>query len=249
MDLEGGSVRTLELIPVPPVRRGRHERDCARRGFARIAGVDEAGRGPLAGPVVAAAVILDRSRRVRGIDDSKKLPEDIRELLYERITRRARAWAVGVVEPDAIDRLNILRASLEAMRMAVAALPEPPDCLLIDGRDRIEVAIYQRPVVSGDALSIAIGAASIVAKVTRDRIMGELHARWPDYNFGRHKGYATPEHLEALRRHGPCPIHRRSFNGVLSDEDRAILLSLRRENEPDAGPFLPTLDPESILTP
>ena len=235
-------MRTLELIPIPPVRRGRHERECTRRGFTRIAGVDEAGRGPLAGPVVAAAVILDRSRRVRGVDDSKKLPEDIRELLYARIIRRARAWAVGVVEPETIDRVNILRASLEAMRLAVAALAEPPDCLLIDGRDRIDVAIYQKPVIAGDALSVAIGAASILAKVTRDRIMVELHARWPDYHFERHRGYATPEHLEALRRHGPCPIHRRSFNGVLSDEDRAILLSLRRESDPDAGPFLPTLE-------
>lgn len=197
--------------------RDRHERACRRRGFARIAGVDEAGRGPLAGPVVAAAVILDRARPVRGIDDSKTLPADVREVLFERIKRSARAWAVGEAEPEEIDRLNILRATLLAMRRAVLALAEPPDCLLIDGRDGIDLPVWQMPIIRGDSLSRSIGAASILAKVTRDRMMEEMHRRWPAYNFARHKGYPTPEHLEALRRHGPCPIHRRSFRGVLEN--------------------------------
>jgi ribonuclease HII len=203
------------LIQVPPIRKDYHERLSRRRGFKRIAGVDEAGRGPLAGPVVAAAVVLDPRRPIAGIDDSKRLPEATREALYVRITHRARAWAVGIVEPAEIDRLNILRASLEAMRRAVAGLPEPPDCLLIDGRDRIDFPAYQRPIVRGDALSVSVGAASILAKVTRDRIMRDLHARWPQYNFSRHKGYPTREHRQALRLHGPCPVHRRSFHGVL----------------------------------
>ena len=198
--------------------RDRHERACLARGFTLIAGVDEAGRGPLAGPVVAAAVILDRARPVRGIDDSKKLPARVRELLFARITRSARAWAVGAAEPGEVDRLNIRRASLLAMRRAVLALQEPPDCLLVDGRDAIDLPLWQKPIVRGDALSLSIGAASILAKVTRDRIMEEMHLRWPAYNFARHKGYPTPEHLEALRRHGPCPIHRRTFRGVLSQD-------------------------------
>jgi ribonuclease HII len=201
---------------MPDPNRNCHERACKRRGFTHIAGVDEAGRGPLAGPVVAAAVILDRARPVRGIDDSKKLPADLRELLFGRITRSARAWAVAAAGPEEIDRLNILRASLLAMRRAVLALAEPPDCLLVDGRDAIDLPVWQKPIIRGDALSLSIGAASILAKVTRDRIMVEMHRRWPAYNFARHKGYPTPEHLEALRRFGPCPIHRRSFRGVLS---------------------------------
>ncbi|MDP3939958.1 MAG: ribonuclease HII [Deltaproteobacteria bacterium] len=189
------------------------ERYYARRGFSRVAGVDEAGRGPLAGPVVAAAVILDPSRPIEGIDDSKRLPEPVREALFVRITATC-AWGVGVVEPADIDRMNILQASLEAMRLAVGELPERPDCLLIDGRDGIGLALFQRPIVGGDGRSISIGAASIVAKVTRDRIMRALHARWPRYNFARHKGYPTPEHRAALRNFGPCPAHRRTFNGV-----------------------------------
>jgi len=201
--------------------RDCHERACRSRGFTRIAGVDEAGRGPLAGPVVAAAVILDRARPVRGIDDSKKLPADVREILFERITRSARAWAVGSADPEEIDRLNILRASLLAMRRAVLALPEPPDCLLVDGRDAIDLPVWQKPIIRGDALSLSIGAASILAKVTRDRIMKEMHRRWPAYDFARHKGYPTPGHLEALRRHGPCPIHRRTFRGVRSPDGPA----------------------------
>jgi len=227
----GGSARSMgrqglkdtapALIPAGPPRRDRHERACLRRGFRSIAGVDEAGRGPLAGPVVAAAVILDRARPVRGIDDSKSLPAGVREALFDRITRSARAWAVGAADPGEIDRINILRASLLAMRRAVLALSELPDCLLVDGRDGIDFPVYQKAIIRGDALSLSIGAASIVAKVTRDRLMEEMHRRWPAYNFARHKGYPTPEHLEALRRHGPCPIHRLTFRGVLPADGRA----------------------------
>ncbi len=206
--------RTRELIPPQRPGRDHFERLFARRGYCRVAGLDEAGRGPLAGPVVAAAVVLDPARPVEGIDDSKRLPEKIREALYVRITDSALAWAVGVVGPDRIDRINILRASQEAMRRAVESLPEQPDCLLIDGKYGIGLPIFQKPIVRGDARSVSIGAASILAKVTRDGIMRELHRRWPNYNFARHKGYPTPEHRAALRRYGPCPAHRRSFHGV-----------------------------------
>jgi ribonuclease HII len=206
--------RTRELIPLQRPGQDHFERLFARRGYCRVAGLDEAGRGPLAGPVVAAAVVLDPARPLEGIDDSKRLPEKIREALYVRITDAALAWAVGVVGPDRIDQINILRASLEAMRRAVQLLPERPDCLLIDGKDGIGLPIFQKPIVRGDARSVSIGAASILAKVTRDGIMRDLHRRWPHYNFSRHKGYPTPEHRAALRRYGPCPAHRRSFHGV-----------------------------------
>lgn len=205
---------TPDLVPREAPPRNYYERYYARRGFRRVAGVDEAGRGPLAGPVVAAAVVLHPALPTEGIDDSKLLPEPVREELFSRITARC-AWAVGVVEPADIDRLNILQASLEAMRIAVGGLPERPDCLLVDGRDGIGLPVFQRPIVGGDGRSVSIGAASIVAKVTRDRIMRRLHERWPQYNFARHKGYATPEHFAALRRFGPCPAHRRTFHGVL----------------------------------
>jgi len=205
---------TPELIPRQATPGDYYERYYARRGFRRVAGVDEAGRGPLAGPVVAAAVVLDPARPIEGIDDSKRLPEPIREALFSRITASC-AWGVGIVEPADIDRTNILEASLEAMRREVHGLPERPDCLLIDGRDGIGLPLFQRPIIGGDGRSLSIGAASIVAKVTRDRIMRALHRRWPAYNFARHKGYPTPEHRAALRRLGPCPAHRRTFHGVL----------------------------------
>jgi ribonuclease HII len=198
------------------VPRDHFERLYARRGFGRVAGVDEAGRGPLAGPVVAAAVVLDPALPIDGIDDSKRLPEDVREALYPCITKGALDWAVGIVDPAQIDRINILNASLEAMRRAVRALRRPPDCLLIDGRDGIALPIFQRSLIRGDGRSISIGAASVIAKVTRDRIMRKMHRRWPQYNFARHKGYPTPEHREALRHFGPCPAHRRTFHGVPS---------------------------------
>lgn len=203
-----------ELIPVQAPAIDYFERLYGRRGFARIAGVDEAGRGPLAGPVVAAAVVLDPAAPIEGLADSKRLSESVREALYASIKQRA-AWSVGVVGPRDIERMNILRASLEAMRKAVIGLPLPPDCVLIDGRDEISVSVFQEAIVRGDARSASIGAASIVAKVTRDRMMRALHRKWPQYNFAKHKGYPTAEHRAALARYGPCPAHRRTFNGVL----------------------------------
>jgi len=180
-----------------------------------VAGVDEAGRGPLAGPVVAAAVILDRSRRWDGLHDSKQVEAAKREALFARVLSEARAFAWAVVGPRAIDRANIRRATLEAMRRAVAGLRLTPELVLVDGTDSIPgVPHPQRAVVDGDATMLSIAAASILAKVVRDRIMLRLDPVWPGYGFARHKGYGTPEHLAALERLGPCPLHRYSFRPI-----------------------------------
>ncbi|OGF13614.1 MAG: ribonuclease HII [Candidatus Eisenbacteria bacterium RBG_16_71_46] len=180
-----------------------------------VAGVDEAGRGPLAGPVVAAAVMLDRAGCWDGLNDSKQLPAEARELLYARVTQEARAFAWAVLGPRAIDRINIRRASLEAMRRAVARLRLVPDVVLVDGVDTVPgLSCRQHAVIGGDARLLSIAAASILAKVVRDRIMTRLDRVWPAYGFARHKGYGTPEHLEALGRLGPCPLHRYSFAPV-----------------------------------
>jgi len=179
------------------------------------AGVDEAGRGPLAGPVVAAAVILPESFAIDGLDDSKKLTHLQRVKILEQIIASAVDIAVGVVDHEAIDNINILRASLRAMEIAVNNLGRRPDFLLIDGNQRISLLIPQETVIKGDSRCCSIAAASIVAKVRRDEIMNEYHELYPEYNFRSHKGYPTKEHLEAIRKHGPCPIHRRSFRGVL----------------------------------
>jgi len=185
------------------------------KGYCLIAGVDEAGRGPLAGPVVAAAVILNNGVPIPGIDDSKKLSEPRRESLYEKIKQNASAYGVGIVERDVIDDINILRASLEAMRLAILDLPMKPDFLLIDGLYVPDTNFPSEAVTHGDSLSASIAAASIVAKVTRDRIMREYDKIYPQYGFSRHKGYPTPQHLAALDKFGPCDIHRRSFAPVL----------------------------------
>ena len=181
-----------------------------RRGFARVAGVDEVGRGCLAGPVLAAAVVLGPARSIQGLRDSKLLTAAARERLYERIVRSG-SWAVAAVEPADIDRLNIHHASLDAMRRAVLALVPAPDFVLVDGFEVPDLAAPQERVVGGDRRCAAIAAASIVAKVVRDRRMRELHARDPRYGFDRHKGYATRAHLAALGRHGYSAAHRRSF--------------------------------------
>ena len=182
-----------------------------RLGLDRIAGVDEVGRGCLAGPVVAAAVVLDPAAHVPGLADSKLVPADEREVLAALIVGRAMAWAVAIVEPGEIDRLNIHRASLQAMRQAVGALAPLPDAVLVDGFRIPDLAIPQRGIVKGDRRCAAIAAASIVAKVARDRLMQELDAQDPRYGFARHKGYATAEHLEAVARYGYSAVHRRSF--------------------------------------
>ena len=182
---------------------------------ACVAGVDEAGRGPLAGPVVAAAVVLDRTRDWSGVHDSKQLDAARREALYARVVSDARAFAWAVVGPRAIDAGNIRNASLEAMRRAVARLRLAPTLVLVDGRDRVPGLLTpQRAVIDGDATMLSIAAASILAKVVRDRIMIRLDRVWPAYGFAAHKGYGTPDHLAALALHGPCPLHRYSFTPI-----------------------------------
>lgn len=177
-----------------------------------IAGIDEAGRGPLAGPVVACAAILPVKFRHKVLTDSKQLAPEVRERLYVELTAlNGFLWAVCAVEPEEIDRINILQATHQAMRRAVAALPVQPQHVLIDGLQVRPFPVPQTAIVGGDGASFSIAAASIIAKVTRDRIMVEMDARYPAYHFSQHKGYGTAEHLDMLRVHGPCPIHRRSF--------------------------------------
>jgi ribonuclease HII len=188
-----------------------------------IAGVDEVGRGPLAGPVVAAAVILDPARPIAGLADSKKLSPARRERLALDIRANALAWALGRAEVAEIDRLNIFQASLLAMRRAVEALPMTPDRVLVDGKHCPPLACPCTAIVKGDATVPAISAASILAKVTRDAELRELHDRYPRYDFARHKGYPTAVHREALRRYGPCPEHRRSFAPVAAALQAAIV--------------------------
>ncbi len=184
------------------------------KGLSLIAGVDEVGRGPLAGPVVAAAVILPDQARISGLADSKSLTPEVRADLNRQI--RAAALAVVVREQTArqIETLGILKAALRAMAQAVLALSPLPQMILVDGHQPLPLTLPQQPVIKGDALCPSISAASILAKVYRDRLMERLHNRYPQYNFARHKGYATAEHLEALRCWGPCELHRRTFSGV-----------------------------------
>lgn len=179
-----------------------------------ICGVDEAGRGPIAGPVYAAAVILDPARRVNGLADSKVLTPERRAVLAERIKERAIAWSIAYSTVDEIDRINILRASLLAMRRAVESLKITPHEVLIDGNMCPDLPCAARAIVDGDATHKPISAASILAKTARDAEMTALHDRFPQYGFAEHKGYATPEHLEAVGRVGPCQVHRRSFRAV-----------------------------------
>ena len=190
------------------------ELEARRRGYRRIAGLDEAGRGPLAGPVIAAAVILPTRCRLVGVDDSKQVSASARARLYDVILRRARAVAVGVATEEEIDRLNILEATRLAMHRALASLNPPADCLLIDAVTLSNLAIPSRSIIKGDTLSMSIAAASIVAKVTRDRMMAMCHLSYPEYNFLSHKGYGTEEHLQRLAQYGPCAIHRRTFAPV-----------------------------------
>jgi ribonuclease HII len=181
-----------------------------------IAGVDEAGRGPIAGPVVAACVVLPPCHTLTGITDSKQLAPAQREALYDAITRHALAWAIGLASPREIERYNILQASLLAMRRAVLALPLPPQRVLVDGKHAIpSLPLPQQAVVGGDALEESIAAASILAKVARDRIMRELDRLYPQYGFAQHKGYPTALHLERLRMYGACPAHRRTYAPVV----------------------------------
>ncbi len=197
----------------------RHERKLYKQGVEIIAGIDEAGRGPLAGPVVAAAVILPRRFGHDVLTDSKKLTPAVRDQLYEELTcSGAVRWAVAILDAPEIDRLNILRATHEAMRQAVAGLPLEPQHVLIDGLPVRPFPLPQTAIVQGDGQSFSIAAASIIAKVTRDRIMLEMDALYPQYGFARHKGYGTPEHRAAIEAHGPTPIHRRSFMPIRAQQ-------------------------------
>ena len=179
--------------------------------WGAICGIDEAGRGPLAGPVVAGAVILPKDEKILYVNDSKKLSEKKREMLYDEIMDRALAVGVGIVGPERIDEINILQATYEAMRMAVAQLKVQPDILLNDAVTIPDLKVHQVPIVKGDAKSVSIAAASIIAKVTRDRLMREYGQVFPEYEFASNKGYGTKSHIEALKTYGPTPIHRRTF--------------------------------------
>ena len=190
------------------------EAEARARGFRVIAGLDEAGRGPLAGPVVAAAVVLPETGKWEGIDDSKKLSAGQREKAFSQLLKKARGVGIGIVEAQEIDRLNILRASLKAMKLAVENLPLRPDFLLIDGIHSLSLPLAQQAIPKGDQRCISIAAASIVAKVTRDQLMMAYHDQYPEYNFAHHKGYGTKEHFQAIRQYGCCPLHRQSFKAI-----------------------------------
>lgn len=191
-----------------------YENKLYQRGYKHIAGIDEAGRGPLAGPVIASAVILPPDFFIAGLNDSKKLSSKKREYLYEVIMDNALAVGIGRAEPGEIDRLNILQADYLAMQRAVSSLKVQPDYLLVDGNGAPKTEIPCVPVVDGDRLSASIAAASIIAKVTRDREMDEWDKMYPEYQFAKHKGYGTELHVQALEKYGVCPIHRKSFSLV-----------------------------------
>ena len=193
----------------------RYEKKLRATGVARIAGIDEAGRGALAGPVVAAAVLLPEKFCHRRLNDSKQLAPELREEIYCELTSNLEVrWTVGIIDSIEIDRINILRASHRAMRMATESLLEPPDHVLIDGLPVIPFPLPQTAIIAGDCISLSIAAASVIAKVTRDRIMRDFCTQFPQYCFGQHKGYGTELHLLKLHEFGPCPIHRRSFEPV-----------------------------------
>ena len=187
------------------------EYEKAHPDCALICGVDEAGRGPLAGPVVAGAAILPKDSRILYLNDSKKLSEKRREELFVRIKEEAIAWSVGIVGPERIDEINILQATYEAMKQAIGNLSQTPDLLLCDAVTIPEVKIPQISIIKGDAKSLSIAAASVLAKVTRDHMMEGYDKLYPQYGFGKHKGYGTAAHIQAIREFGPCPIHRRTF--------------------------------------
>ena len=191
-----------------------YETKAANQGFRNISGVDEAGRGPLAGPVVAAAVIFSPNIDIVDLDDSKKLSPKKREELFPEIQERATAYGVAVIGHKIIDEINILQAARLAMKQAVDQLNPIPDLLLIDGNQKIESSIDQWAIVKGDSKSLSIAAASVLAKVTRDRIMEDYHKLYPQYAFNRHKGYGTKLHRTLIQEYGPCPIHRTKFKGV-----------------------------------
>jgi ribonuclease HII len=193
----------------------RYEKKLRATGVAQIAGIDEAGRGALAGPIVAAAVVLPEKFHHRRLNDSKQLAPELREEIYSDLVSNAEVrWTVGIIDSIVIDRINILRASHRAMRLAIGALIDPPEHVLIDGLPVIPFPFPQTAIIDGDCISLSIAAASVIAKVTRDRMMRDFCAEFPQYCFGQHKGYGTELHLLKLHEFGPCPIHRRSFEPV-----------------------------------
>src|SRR5467141_1804556 len=223
----------------------RYEKKLRAIGVAHIAGIDEAGRGALAGPVVAAAVVLPEKFRHRRLNDSKQLAPELREEIYcELVCNLEIRWTVGIVDSVEIDRINILRASHRAMRIAIEALLEPPDHVLIDGLPVIPFPLPQTAIIDGDCISLSIAAASVIAKVTRDRIMRDFCAQFPQYCFSQHKGYGTELHLLKLHEFGPCPIHRRSFEPVAQplltlEGIIATAASLARRSRRETGLPLP----------
>ena len=223
----------------------RYERDARQHGWQRIAGLDEAGRGSLFGPVVAAAVILNPRRRLVGLDDSKKLTPERRHQLAPRIREHALAWAVAEIEASRIDAWNIYQASRQAMTAALNQLSVLPDYLLLDAI-KLDVLIEQKSLIHGDARSVSIAAASILAKTHRDARMQEWDAVYPQYGLARHKGYATADHLEALRQHGPSPLHRHSFAPVRESNCWAVgatQISFLQDVEPPDGAAKPAMVP------
>jgi ribonuclease HII len=239
---KGNSPLPSTLYPLPSAKRKlswKTERAHWKRGIFSIIGVDEAGRGPLAGPVVAAAVFFDHDKcrnfpkSLRDLNDSKKLAESDRERFYDLILNHARSFGVGIVSREEIDKINILQATMKAMTIAVdeaalhlAAENISPEMLLVDGNYfRTKLPYEYQTVIDGDSISPLIAAASVIAKVTRDRIMVELHRIYPQYNFASNKGYGVPEHLRAIEKHGPCPEHRRSFRADRFNQEELGLLS------------------------
>lgn len=197
----------------------RFEREARINGFQNLCGIDEAGRGPLAGPVVAACCVIDEEALIHGVDDSKKLTSEKREELFQELTSNPGiTYGIGVVSSEEIDRVNILQATKQAMFLALDQLATLPDLLLVDGMALHYKEIPFQKIIHGDALSYSIAAASILAKVTRDRLMLKYHETWPEYGFDQHKGYGTAKHLEAIEKYGPCPIHRLTFAPVKNYE-------------------------------
>lgn len=188
-----------------------YERECYRKGYKLVAGIDEVGRGPLAGPVVAAAVILGEGVLIPGVKDSKKLTEEKREYLSEEIKAKALCWSIGIIDEKVIDEINILNATFLAMKKALEGLSVKPDYILLDAVTLKDVDIPQKSIIKGDALSLSIAAASIIAKVERDRIISDYDKVYPHFSFSKHKGYGTKEHIECIKKYGLLPIHRRSF--------------------------------------
>jgi ribonuclease HII len=228
-------------VTPPPSAPYHYEAQAWRAGVTRVAGLDEAGRGPLAGPVVAAAVVLDPQRRVRGVADSKLLSPERREELFALIHERAIAIGVGIVDHVTIDRVNILQATKRAMAEAILALAVAPELVITDFVSVPALTCPQRNIVDADARCATVAAASIVAKVTRDRLMLEADKQFPEYGFARHKGYGTADHLAALDRHGACPIHRRSFSGVWRQGELCFLDT--------GGPEMAPHTPQSLVAP